>query len=54
MQGGLIGGLLGLLLTGGWGGLITGAFGGEIYGFYGPGHSCGFYDPVALRRLWAS
>ena len=51
MQGGLIGGLLGILLTGGWGGLITGAFGGEIYGSYGPGHSCGFYDPVALREI---
>ena len=48
---GLLGGLLGTLLTGGWGGLIVGALAGEALGTYGPGHSCGFYDPVALRVI---
>ena len=47
----ILGGLLGTVLTGGWGGLITGAFAGGIYGEYGPGHSCGFYDPVALGEI---
>ena len=47
----ILGGLLGTVLTGGWGGLITGAFTGGIYGEYGPGHNCGFYDPVALMGI---
>ena len=47
----LLGSILGALLTGGWGGLIAGAFGGELYGTYGPGHSCGFYDPAALGEI---
>ena len=51
VESGLFGALLGILLTGGWGGLITGALGGEAYGTYGPGHSCGFYDPAALREI---
>ena len=39
------------LVTGGWGGVIAGAVGGAILGTYGPGHSCGFYDPAALREI---
>ena len=51
VESGLVGALLGTLLTGGWSGLIAGALGGEAYGTYGPGHSCGFYDPAALREI---
>ena len=42
----ILGGLIGALF-GGWGGLIIGALVGE----YVPGHSCGFYDPVALEKI---
>ena len=48
---GLVGAVLGTVLTGGLGGFIAGAFGGELYGTYGPGHSCGFYDPAALGEI---
>ena len=48
--GGALGGILGAIITGGWG-AIVGAIGGGIYGEYGPGHACGFYDPVALDEI---
>lgn len=45
----IVGGILGIA-TGGWG-LVLGPVLGGAYGTYGPGHSCGFYDPVALQAI---
>lgn len=49
VAGTFVGGILGLV-TGGWG-LILGPVLGNAYGTYGPGHGCGFYDPVALQAI---
>ena len=49
LVGTVVGGILGWL-TGGLGWLI-GAIGGNLVGLYGPGHSCGFYDPVAFGEI---
>ena len=49
LAGSVIGGILGWL-TGGLGWLV-GAIGGNLVGWYGPGHSCGFYDPAAFGEI---
>ena len=49
VAGTIVGGILGIV-TGGWG-LVFGPVLGGAYGAYGPGHGCGFYDPVALEEI---
>ena len=49
IAGTIVGGIFGIV-TGGWG-LVLGPVLGGVYGTYGLGHSCGFYDPVALQAI---